>query len=251
MRAGRPTVLVVPRSVKVVMISTLQRLSSVHSLWHPSAAAYVCRTSQCNVTPVLVTKPLLRLIHAVSWCCQWKCHCILCQSPRHTVSVPVRQTSNAPAATGHMSHSVCFTCCSQELQCTGQHIQWSVKVMQTMHAAHRPTARPLYRGHCVSYDIAIWNATIYCLACGAMIWSLHYNKQESCTKLPLVPCFDEPTELHQSQGHFQLLQPFAHIVWHWIPIHLKQESLIWLMILKTTTLAKIHIKEKAQQIADS
>jgi len=32
MRAERPTVLVVPRRVKVVMISTLQRLSSVHSL---------------------------------------------------------------------------------------------------------------------------------------------------------------------------------------------------------------------------
>jgi len=34
MRAERPTVLVVPHSVKVVMISTLQHLSSVHSLWH-------------------------------------------------------------------------------------------------------------------------------------------------------------------------------------------------------------------------
>jgi len=41
MRAERPTVLVVPRCVKVVMTSTLQRLSSVHSLWHPPAAAYV------------------------------------------------------------------------------------------------------------------------------------------------------------------------------------------------------------------
>ena len=30
-----------PRSVKVVMISTLQRLSSVHSLSYPPAAAYV------------------------------------------------------------------------------------------------------------------------------------------------------------------------------------------------------------------
>jgi len=62
MRAERPTVLVVPRSVKVVMISTLQRLSSVHSLWHP----LVGWTSQCNTTPVMVTKHLLRLIHAIS-----------------------------------------------------------------------------------------------------------------------------------------------------------------------------------------
>jgi len=41
MRAERLTVLVVPRRVKVVMISTLQRVSSVHSLWHPPAAACV------------------------------------------------------------------------------------------------------------------------------------------------------------------------------------------------------------------
>jgi len=39
--AERPTLLVVPRRVKVVMISTLQRLSSVHSLWHPPAAVCV------------------------------------------------------------------------------------------------------------------------------------------------------------------------------------------------------------------
>ena len=62
LRAERPTVLVVPRRVKVVMISTLQRLSSVHSL---TPACCCVRTSQCNVTPVLVTKPLLRLIHAI------------------------------------------------------------------------------------------------------------------------------------------------------------------------------------------
>ena len=58
-----------PRSVKVVMISTLQCLSSVHSLWYRlllRTYTIVGWTSQCNVTPVLVTKPLLRLIHAVS-----------------------------------------------------------------------------------------------------------------------------------------------------------------------------------------
>jgi len=63
MCAERPTVLVVPRSVKVVMISTLQRLSSVHLL--TSACCCVC-TSQYSVTPVLVTKSLLRLIQCVS-----------------------------------------------------------------------------------------------------------------------------------------------------------------------------------------
>ena len=73
------------------------------------------------------------------------------------------------------SHSVCFTRCSQALQCTGQRVQWSVKVTQTMqHAACRPTARPLYRGRCISHDIAIWNATIYWLARWAMTWSLVY-----------------------------------------------------------------------------
>jgi len=41
MRAERPIVLVVPRRVKVVMISTLPCLSCVHSLWHPPAAACV------------------------------------------------------------------------------------------------------------------------------------------------------------------------------------------------------------------
>jgi len=43
---------------------------------------------------------------------------------------------------------------------------------KTMHGARRPTAHPLYPGRCVSYNIAIWNATIYRLACWATIWSL-------------------------------------------------------------------------------
>ena len=37
---------------------------------------------------------------------------------------------------------------------TGQRVQWSAKVT-TMHGARRPTAGPLHRGRCVSYDIAI------------------------------------------------------------------------------------------------
>ena len=161
---------------------THKRLKSLYRCRHgclcirvhlPAAAYVVGWTSQCNVTPVLVTKPLLRLIHAVSYCCKWKRRRILCRSPRRTVSVPVRQTSNTP---GHVSHSVCFTRCSQALQCTGQRVQWSVKVTQTMHAARRPTARQLYPGRCVKYDIAIWNATIYRLACSATIWSLNVTR---------------------------------------------------------------------------
>ena len=108
-----------------------------------------------NMTPVLITKPLLRLIHVVSQCCQCRRRRILCHSARCTLSIPVCQTSNTPAAAWTLSHSVCFTRCSQALQCTGQRVRWSIKVTQTMHTARRPTARPLYRDHCVSYDIAI------------------------------------------------------------------------------------------------
>ena len=63
MCAERPTVLVVPRRVKVVMISTPAPVQCPLTL---TPACCSVRTSQCNVTPVLVTKPLLRLIHAVS-----------------------------------------------------------------------------------------------------------------------------------------------------------------------------------------
>ena len=84
-------------------------------------------TSQCNVTPVLVTKPLLRLIHAVS-CCQWKRRYILCHlCGALSVSLYVKHQTR-PLLPGHVSRSVCFTCCSQALQCTGQCVQWSVKV---------------------------------------------------------------------------------------------------------------------------
>jgi len=91
-----------------------------------------------------------------------------------SMSLYVRHQMRLPPP-GHVSHSVSFTRCSQALQCTRKRIQWSVKVTQTMHAARRPTACPLYRGRWVSYDIAIWNATIYRLACWATIWSLQLN----------------------------------------------------------------------------
>jgi len=191
MRAERPTDLAIPRSVKVVKISTLQCLSSVHSLWHPPAAAYVGWTSQCNETPLLLVSWSLTSLFstnmAISETTHHSCHpapaqvnpcrllvlpvkscCTLCQSPRRTVSVPVRQLSNAPvAAWTRVSFSVFHTMQSSAA------VHWSVNVMQTMHAARRPTARPSYRGRCVSYDIAIWNATIYRLTCWATIWSLH------------------------------------------------------------------------------
>jgi len=97
---------------------------------------------------------------------------ILCQSLWRAVSVPVRQTSNVPAAAWtRVSFSV-FHTLQSSLQCTGQREQRSVKVTQTMHAARRPTARLLYPGRCVLYNIAIWKATIYRLACWATIWSV-------------------------------------------------------------------------------
>jgi len=71
-----------------------------------------------------------------------------------SVSLYVKHQMRPPPP-GHVSHSVCFTRCSQALQCTGQRVQWSIIATQTMHAARRPTARPLYRGRCVSYDITI------------------------------------------------------------------------------------------------
>jgi len=67
-----------------------------------------------------------------------------------TVRVLMRRIKRAPRRLD-TSHSVCFTRCSQVLQCTGQHVQRSVsvKVTQTMqHAARRLTARLLYRGRC-------------------------------------------------------------------------------------------------------
>jgi len=52
-----------------------------------------------------------------------------------------------PPPPRHLSDSVYFRRCSQALQCTGQHVQRSAKVTQTMHAARRPTppimSRPL------------------------------------------------------------------------------------------------------------
>ena len=65
-----------------------------------------------------------------------------------SVSLYVKHQTRPPPP-GHVSFSVFHM-----LQCTGQRAQWSVMVTQTMHAACRPTARPLYRGCCVSYDIA-------------------------------------------------------------------------------------------------
>jgi len=98
---------------------------------------------------------------------------IYCACLRGALSVSLYvKHQTRPLPPGHVSHSVCFTRCRQALQCTGQRVQWSVKVTQTMHAARRPTARQLYPGRCVSYDIAIWNATIYRLACWATIRSL-------------------------------------------------------------------------------
>ena len=46
---------------------------------------------------------------------------------------------------------------------------------ETMHAARRPTARPVISRPLRIvryYDIVVWNATIYWLACWATIWSL-------------------------------------------------------------------------------
>jgi len=71
-----------------------------------------------------------------------------------SVSLYVKHQTCLPLP-GHVSHSACFTRCSQALQCTGQRVQWSVKVTQTMYAARKPTARPLYRGRCVSYVVII------------------------------------------------------------------------------------------------
>ena len=82
-----------------------------------------------------------------------------------SVSLYVKHQTRPPPP-GHVYHSVCFTRCSALVSV------YSDLSTQTMHAARRPTARPLYRGRCISYNIAIWNATIYRLACWATIWSL-------------------------------------------------------------------------------
>jgi len=141
MRAERPTVLVVPRSVKVVMISTLQRLSSVYSLWHPPAAACI------------------RVI--VTWHQSWSPtpaqvnQCRLLALPVKTssyivpvsvaVSVPVRQTSKTPAAAAwtRVSFSVFHM-----LQSSAA-VHWSARtVVRQMRpymqrVGGMPTARPL------------------------------------------------------------------------------------------------------------
>ena len=52
---------------------------------------------------------------------------ILCWSPRRLVSLYVKHQTRLPPP-GHVSRSMCFTHCSQALQCTGQRVQWSAKV---------------------------------------------------------------------------------------------------------------------------
>ena len=157
MCAERPTVLVVPRSVKVVMISTLQCLSSVHSLWH--------QRQHCKqLLAICFQYQLMTRAEDDSQEAEVPIPLILCRFQRHTVSVPVRQTSNVPtAAWTRVPFSLFHT-----LQSSAA-VHWSARTAvrqgnETMHAARRPTARPLYQGRCISYDIAIWNATIYQLA---------------------------------------------------------------------------------------
>jgi len=108
-------------------------------------------------------------------------------SLRRTVSVPVRQTSNAPAAAWTRVPFSVF----HMLQSSAA-VHWSVRTVvrqgnETMHAVHRPTARPLYRGRYVSCDIKIWNTTIYRLACWATIWLLVELKDD--TDSALQTCF--------------------------------------------------------------
>jgi len=78
-----------------------------------------------------------------------------------SVSLYVKHQTRPPPPPGYVSHSVCFTRCSALVSAN------SGPSTQTTHAA-----RPLYRGRCISYNIAISNATIYRLACWATIWSL-------------------------------------------------------------------------------
>jgi len=76
---------------------------------------------------------------------------VYCASLRGALSTSLYvKHETHPPLPGHASDSMCFTRCSQALQCTGQRVQWSVNVTQTMHAARRPTVRPLYQGRCVS-----------------------------------------------------------------------------------------------------
>jgi len=67
------------------------------------------------------------------------------------------------------------------IQCVSQShaaVHWSARTLvrqmrpYMQRVGGRPTARPLWEGRCISYDIAISNATIYRLACWATIWSL-------------------------------------------------------------------------------
>jgi len=84
------------------------------------------------VTPVLVTKPLFR------WSPSGASENVVvyCAGLHSTllVSLYVKHQTRLPPP-GHMSHAVFHT-----LQCTGQRVQRSIKVTQTMqHAAYRPT----------------------------------------------------------------------------------------------------------------
>jgi len=136
MRAERPTVLVIPHSVKVIMISTLQRLSSVHSLWHPPAAAYVyyswlnesvkhdttpghqapAQVNPCRLLVLPVKTPLYIVPVSAA-----HCHCP-CMS---NIKLSCRSLDMCPIQ--------CFTRCSQDLQCTGQ---WSART-----ASLQPSSR--------------------------------------------------------------------------------------------------------------
>jgi len=55
---------------------------------------------------------------------------VYCAGLRGALSVSLyvkHKTRRPPPPPGHVSHSACFTRCSQALQCTGQCVQWSVK----------------------------------------------------------------------------------------------------------------------------
>ena len=113
---------------------------------------YVGWTTQCNVTPVLVTKPLLRLLfmpspsaaseNVVSAAhCQCPCMSNIKRARRRLDTCLIQCVSHAAVKRCSALVSVYNTMVHQG--------------NKTMHGARRPTARPLYPGRCVSYDIAI------------------------------------------------------------------------------------------------
>jgi len=133
----------------------LQLAERVSVTWHQSWSPSPAQVNSCRLLVLpLKTSSYTVLVSA------------------HTVSVPVRQTSNATtAAWTRVSFSVFHTLLSSAA------VHWWVRTAvrqgnETMHAARRPIACSLYRGHYVPYNIAIWNATIYRLVSSAMIWSL-------------------------------------------------------------------------------